>query len=129
MKPTLRVVAAIIEKDGKFLIGKRKKGKHLEGKWEFPGGKIENGESPQNCLERELKEEFGIITKAGEFIGENIVELEDRIINLLGYRGQYVSGDFLLNEHDEICWVSFDELNLYDFASADIPFLKKLKFQ
>jgi len=128
MKETFTVVAAIIEREGRVLIGKRKKGKHLEGKWEFPGGKIEKNETPEVCLERELREEFNIVTKAGEYLGENIYEHDDRIIRLLGYRGVYVSGDFILVEHDEIRWVALEELNLYDFASADIPFLEKLKF-
>ncbi|WP_127015516.1 NUDIX domain-containing protein [Anoxybacter fermentans] len=56
----IRVTAAIIEKDGKFLIARRKEG-HLSGMWEFPGGKIEEGESPEECLKREIFEELGII--------------------------------------------------------------------
>ena len=62
-----QVAAAIIEKDGKILIAKRKKGSSLAGKWEFPGGKIEPGESPEECLKREMKEEFDIEALAGDF--------------------------------------------------------------
>ena len=63
-----QVGTSLIEKDGKILIAKRKKGSHLELKWEFPGGKVEQGETPKECLERELREEFGINTKTGKFI-------------------------------------------------------------
>ena len=59
----IRVTAAVIEKNNKILIAQRKKEKHLGLKWEFPGGKIDDGESPESCLRRELKEEFGIETK------------------------------------------------------------------
>ena len=62
------VTCAIIEKDGKILIARRAEGQKLAGKWEFPGGKVEDGESPEECLKRELEEEFGIPTEVGEFI-------------------------------------------------------------
>jgi len=67
----VKVTAAIIEKDGKVLIARRRKGSHLEGKWEFPGGKIEQKETPEECLKRELNEEFGIEAQIDEFICSN----------------------------------------------------------
>ena len=66
MKPLL-VAAAVIEKDGKILIAQRKKGWRFAGKWEFPGGKIEPNETPEECLRRELREELGIETEIGDF--------------------------------------------------------------
>ncbi len=122
----INVTAAIIENNGKFLIAKRKKGKHLEGKWEFPGGKVEHKETPETCLWRELKEEFGITTKIGKFLAESVFEYEDRKIRLLGYRAEYISGEFQLNAHEEIRWISVDEFEKYDFADADIPLIKKV---
>ena len=65
------VTAAIIRKNGKVLIARRARGQHLEGLWEFPGGKIENGETPEACLKRELFEEFGIDVRIGRFIAES----------------------------------------------------------
>ncbi|MBI2670255.1 MAG: (deoxy)nucleoside triphosphate pyrophosphohydrolase [Candidatus Yanofskybacteria bacterium] len=120
------VVAAIIEKDGEFLIAKRKKGKHLEEKWEFPGGKIEVHETPEKCLERELKEEFGILVKARNFVAESIFDYGNVKIRLLGYKAKYISGEFNLNDHDEIKWVVADELVKFDLAEADIPLAKKV---
>lgn len=122
---TIDVTAAIMEDNGKFLIAKRKAGKHLEGKWEFPGGKIEYRETPEQCLARELKEEFGIITKIGNFVGESIFDYGSRKIRLLGYRVAYLTGDFHLKDHDEIAWVSADEFCKYDIADADMPLIEK----
>lgn len=122
----INVTAAIIEKGGKFLIAKRAKGKHLENKWEFPGGKIEAQETPQECLRRELEEEFGITAEIGNFVTESIFDYGDRTIRLLGYNAKYISGEFRLNAHDEIRWVSADELSNFDFAEADLPIVKKI---
>ena len=65
-----RVTAAILIKDGNILIAKRKSSDKLADKWEFPGGKIEKNETPEQCLIREIKEEFGIDVKVGEYLGE-----------------------------------------------------------
>ena len=123
---TIDVTAAIIEDKGKFLIAKRAKGKHLEGKWEFPGGKIEANETPQICLQRELKEEFGIDADILDFLGKSIFNYGDRNIKLLGYRAKYIAGEFQLNAHDEIKWITADEFDKYDFAEADLPLIAKL---
>lgn len=122
----INVTAAIIENNGRFLIARRKKGKHLENKWEFPGGKIEQQETPQECLTRELKEEFGIIAEIADFVAENVFDYGDRKIRLLGYRAKYISGEFRLNAHDEIRWISLNEFNNFDFAEADIPLIQKI---
>lgn len=123
---TIDVTAAIIENEGRFLIAKRAKGKHLEGKWEFPGGKIEPSETPEVCLARELKEEFGITAKILDFLAESNFDYGDRNIKLLGYRAKYITGEFQLNAHDEIRWISLDEFDKYDFAEADLPLIEKL---
>lgn len=120
------VTAAIIEKDGKFLIAKRKKGKHLENKWEFPGGKIEQNETPEECLARELQEELGIFVKIGGYIAESTFQYSDNHIRLLGYRVKYISGEFRLSAHDEIQWVFPNEFNKYDFAEADLQLIEKI---
>jgi len=120
------VTAAIIERDGKFLIAKRKKGKHLENKWEFPGGKIEQQETPQECLARELEEEFGIIAEIADFIAESFFDYGDIKIRLLGYRVKYISGEFKLNAHDDIKWISASEFIEFDFAEADLPLIEKI---
>lgn len=120
------VTAAIIEKDGKFLIAKRKKGKHMEGRWEFPGGKIESGESPEDCLRRELKKELGIIADILDFVAESVFNYGDKEVRLLGYMVKYISGEFKLNAHDEIRWVFPREFGSLDIVEADLPFVEKI---
>ncbi|MEW6117120.1 MAG: (deoxy)nucleoside triphosphate pyrophosphohydrolase [Nitrospirota bacterium] len=120
---TINVTAAILEKDGNILIAKRKKGRHLEGKWEFPGGKMEPDENPEECLKRELFEELSIQTTIERFFAESRY---DRI-RLLAFIVRHISGEFILNVHDEIRWVPLNEIDRYDFAPADIPIVQKLK--
>lgn len=123
----INVTAAIIEKDGKFLIAKRKKGTLLEGKWEFPGGKMESNETEEECLKRELKEEFGIKTEIGELVVESSFNYGEKAVRLLGFRAKYISGQFQLNAHDEIKWITIEEFDKFDFADADIPIINKIR--
>jgi len=116
-----QVTAAVLVKDGKILIAQRKLGDFLAGKWEFPGGKLEPGETPEVCLRRELREEFGVDTKIGAFICSSKFEYKHLPIELLAYRAEHVSGEFKLNDHDRIEWVAPAELQDYDFCSADLP--------
>jgi len=120
------VTAAIIEKDSRILIAQRAAGKHLEHKWEFPGGKIEPGETPEVCLARELKEEFGITAEIKEFVAESVFSYGEKTIRLLGYRAKYVHGEFSLAVHEAIAWVRPDELMEFDLAPADIPIARAL---
>jgi len=117
----IKVVAALLKKNEKFLIARRKKGKHLEFKWEYPGGKVENNEDEKAALKRELKEEFDISSNVGDFITESHYNYEDISINLRLYLIDDFSGDFSLKDHDKIEWISIKEINNFDFAPADIP--------
>lgn len=119
----IRVTAAIIEKGDKILIARRKEGKLLAGYWEFPGGKIEADETPENCLQRELFEEFAIHTEVKEFIGESVYQYPMFTIQLLGYRVLHLSGDFQLIDHDQILWVDLAEIGNFPLAPADLPIL------
>ena len=121
-----QVTAAVIEKDGKILIAQRRKGSALGGKWEFPGGKIEPGETAEECLKRELKEEFEIESEIGEFIIASQFRYCLVPIELLAYRAKHLSGEFKVNEHEEIRWVLPSELGSYDFVPADKPIVKLL---
>lgn len=120
------VTAAIIEKDGKILIARRKRGDHLENKWEFPGGKIEPNETPEACLKRELHEEFGISAEVGEFIGSSRFTYRHASIELLAYLAYCPSDEFTVKAHEEIRWVPPEELDRYDFSEADRPIVRKL---
>lgn len=117
----IEVVAAIIKKEDKILIARRKKGKHLEFKWEYPGGKLENNEEENDALKRELKEEFSIEATIGRYLTESFYEYGSVNINLKAYLVESFSGDFKLVDHDKIEWIKIEEIKKYDFAPADIP--------
>jgi 8-oxo-dGTP diphosphatase len=123
----IRVTAGIIERGGKYLIARRAPGKHMAGRWEFPGGKIEPGESPEECLERELMEEFRIRVEVGAHLVDSTHDYGSKIICLMGYFTRYIDGSFHLVDHDRIHWVSVSEMDDYDFAPADLPLIAALK--
>jgi len=125
----INVTAAIIFDDNQILAAKRSPGKHLAGHWEFPGGKVEPSETPEQCLKRELKEEFTIDAEVGEFVAESIFDYGDKRIRLLAYKAKHLSGDFQLIDHDEIRWLPIEELASLNWAPADIPIIEALKQQ
>jgi 8-oxo-dGTP diphosphatase len=115
----VRVTAAVIEEGGKVLIARRRPGKHLGGKWEFPGGKIEPGETPEQSLARELAEELAIEGCVREFLGSASYEGDGVSLELLVYKVERSRGEPVLREHDEVRWVSPWELSGYDLAESD----------
>lgn len=121
------VTAAIIINDGKILIAQRAEDQKLAGKWEFPGGKVESGETPEECLKREIKEELGIKIEVDKFFAESIYQYNIGTIKLLAYKARWIDGEYKLTAHTQIKWVKPYELENYDFAPADIPFIEKLK--
>jgi 8-oxo-dGTP diphosphatase len=124
----VKVTGAILVNKGQILIAKRKAGSRLAGKWEFPGGKIEPDESPEDCLIRELIEELSINIQVGPFLGDSIYHYDRLSIQLLIYRAYWVSGEIQIRVHDRIEWVPIPKLDHYDFAPADIPIVEKLKY-
>ncbi|KUO53523.1 MAG: NUDIX hydrolase [Desulfitibacter sp. BRH_c19] len=123
-----QVTAALIVKNNKILIAKRRASDKLANKWEFPGGKIEEGETSEQCLIREIKEEFQIEIVVEGYFGSSKYSYEHGAIELLGYWAKYNGEDILKpTVHDDYRWVSISELVNYDFSPADIPFVEKLK--
>lgn len=121
------VTAAILIKEGKLLIAKRKAGDRQANKWEFPGGTVEKSETPEICLKREMQEEFGIEVSVGKFLGESTYHYDHGSIKLLAYRAHWESGKIVLKDHADHRWVSSAQLSEYDFAPADIPIVEKLQ--
>jgi 8-oxo-dGTP diphosphatase len=117
----IKVIAAIIKHEDKILIARRKKGKHLELKWEYPGGKLEKDEKEDVALKRELREEFSIEATISDYLTESFYEYNSININLKAYLVKSFSGDFKLTVHDKIEWIKIEEIKNYDFAPADIP--------
>lgn len=121
------VTAAVIERDGHILIAKRKQGKQHVGNWEFPGGTLEEGETPEQCLKRELQEELAIIAEIGDlFCTSDYTYTPEFTIRLLAYRTTVISGFFNLNDHEEIRWVKPADLTKYDFPEADRLIVERL---
>lgn len=120
----VNVAAAIIINDSKILIAKRPASKFLGGYWEFPGGKIEAGESPENCLHRELAEELDITVKINTFLTEQTYDYGEFVVCLKVFLCTLVSKKIVLNDHDEYQWVKKDDLLSYKLAPADIPLVE-----
>lgn len=112
------VMAAVVEKDGKYMICRRGPGRRLEGVWEFPGGKLEIGETPEDGLARELREELNIETEIGPILDVQL-ESEFNEFIILYYRARITSGEPALTEHSEIKYVLPRELMEYEFSTAD----------
>ena len=121
------VVIAVIERDGRFLIGKRKRGKRHSKNWELPGGTVDAGETHRECLTRELKEEFDVPAIIGDFIcSTEHTYTPDFTIHLFAYHVTITSPDLKLNDHDEIRWVDLHELPEYLTDEMSLLIYKKL---
>jgi len=123
----IQVTAAVMVNDEMLLIAKRKPTGRLPNLWELPGGKVEPDETPEECLQREIKEEFDINVSVGEYLGSNTHTYDFGTIELMAYRTIWEDGDLILNDHEEIRWVFAHELDQFDFAPADTAFVEKLK--
>lgn len=116
-----KVTAGLLVREGRVLIALRKAGKHMGRKWEFPGGKIHPGESPEECLRRELAEELDIEARIGRLVGAAHYSNPDMDLDLeiLLYRAEYLSGTFTLHDHEALAWVEPGQLESYDLADSD----------
>jgi 8-oxo-dGTP diphosphatase len=123
----ITVTAAVLEKGGKILIARRKRGHRLADKWEFPGGKLEEGETPEECLRREMMEEFGVDVAVGEFVGRSHHVYPHGEIDLLAYRVTHLGGNYQLHDHEEIRWVYPADLADHDLSEADVPIARILQ--
>jgi 8-oxo-dGTP diphosphatase len=122
----VKVTAGILTKDGKVLIARRKPGKHMGGKWEFPGGKIEEGESPEQSLSRELEEELDLRARVGQLLCRVPYEGDGISLELMVYRVDDFDGTPVLREHQEIRWVAPRELRSYELADSDRKVVEQL---
>ncbi|MGP6173496.1 (deoxy)nucleoside triphosphate pyrophosphohydrolase [Corynebacterium sp. A21] len=121
MKKRINVTGAVLTDGNKILAARRGPGKALAGYWEFPGGKIEAGETPEESLARELQEELLIDASIGEFITTTEHEYDFGIVVLSTYYCTVQNGEPQLTEHEEVRWLSADELHSLEWAPADIP--------
>lgn len=122
--PVIDVVAGIIEQDGKILLARRDASGDQAGLWEFPGGKVEAGESQPEALVRELQEELAIETEVDVWVACHVLEQPQRIIRLHAWRINGFRGEITLRCHSEIAWVAPLDAFEYSLAPADIPLLE-----
>lgn len=112
-------VAGIIKRENKFLLGKRKEGGSIGGKWEFPGGKVKKGESLENALVREIKEELDCNIIVKDFIIAKEFSSSDHTFTLNAYFIELIEENIKLIEHDEFKWFSLAEIKLLGTMLAD----------
>ena len=125
--PTVLVSAvALIDTDGRILLAQRPAGKEMSGLWEFPGGKIEFGETPQIALSRELKEELSLNVSPSRIITEQFFNYDDKYVKLMVLNCGIIEEDRIkLLEHDEMKWLSKEELFDVNWLPADLPIVEK----
>ncbi|GAK27079.1 pyrimidine (deoxy)nucleoside triphosphate diphosphatase [Serratia liquefaciens] len=117
------VVAAIIEKNGKILLAQRDADSDQAGLWEFPGGKVEAGESQPQALARELDEELGIVASVGNYVASNTWQQTERVIRLHAWRVEAFSGELQNRCHADFVWITPEQAFDYPLAPADVPLL------
>lgn len=120
----VHVTAAIIERDGKLLLCQRPSGKRCEFLWEFPGGKIESGETPEEALARECKEELDIEIRTEKLVEEVIYQYPEITVSIGFYFCKIIDGEPICLEHKEIRWVGLDGLVDLPLCPADEKVLK-----
>jgi 8-oxo-dGTP diphosphatase len=123
----VRVAAAVMLQGTKVFIARRNPGCNLALLWEFPGGKLDPGESPEEALIREMEEEFGIRVAVGDFFTRVEHSFERGTLELLAYYTRWLDGKMLAVDYSEYAWVDVDELLNYQLAPADIPIAEKLR--
>ena len=126
-EPKIQVAAAVIERDGLILIGQRKRGSRHSLKWEFPGGKLEPGETPRAALPRELREELAIHAVIGEELDSYDIQYPGgTLTRLFFYRVTEFSGEPQNLDFEQIVWELRSLLLTYDFLDGDRAFIRKL---
>jgi mutator protein MutT len=122
--PTI-VTAAVVEREGRLLVTRRIEGSHLAGHWEFPGGKCEPGESPEACLERELREELGVATVVGHEVYRTLYAYADRCLDLRFFACE-IDGDPRPLIGQDIRWAARGDLRQLPFPPADKELVERL---
>jgi 8-oxo-dGTP diphosphatase len=122
-----QVTAALIEKKGRILLALRKPGKHMGPKWELPGGKVDPGEEPRQTLRRELKEEFGIEVRVGQYLGTTRFQSDRIDLEIFFFQVRHVAGTIVLREHEAIRWVEPAQVDDYDLVDSDRKLLREFR--
>jgi 8-oxo-dGTP diphosphatase len=123
----IEVSAALIFRAGKLLITQRHANSHLGGLWEFPGGKRESGETFEQCLVREIREELGVQISVGELFEEIRHDYAEKSVHLKFFRCQLLAGEPQPLDCAAVKWIEQAQLAAHDFPAADARLLEKLR--
>lgn len=124
-KPNIQVAAAIISENQRLLLARRKDGT-FAGYWEFPGGKVEPGETPEQALQREIREELSTESEVQDYYGEAEHKVASGdVLTILFYRCRLVGAPMAGEAHDQVEWVPFAEALKYRLIPADIPIVRR----
>ncbi|MGO2633096.1 MAG: (deoxy)nucleoside triphosphate pyrophosphohydrolase [Galactobacter sp.] len=126
MPKQINVVGAVLVRDGKILAAQRGQAMSLPGLWEFPGGKIEPGETPEQALAREMKEELLCDVTVGEHVETTSYEYDFGVVTLTTFYTELVGREPKLTEHSAIKWLTPENLHEVEWAPADVPAVEKL---
>lgn len=127
MSERILVVGAIIERDGTVFAARRNPERSAGGLWEFPGGKVEADETPEQALTRELREELGVDVSIGELVDTSLSNVAGLTIELGCYLTELRGSDPVSStDHDALTWVPLDQLEELDWAPGDVPIIKRL---
>ena len=129
MKKQINVVGAVIVRGGLVLCAQRGPTGSLAGMWEFPGGKIEPGESPREALEREIVEELLCTVDVGDLVTTTAHDYDFGVVNLTTFYCTLIEGDPVLTEHAEVIWLAPEKLDSLEWAPADIPAVVSIQSQ
>ena len=121
------MVAALIRGGERVLLCRRPEGKAQGGKWEFPGGKIEPGETGEAALRRECREELGVTLEVGSVLADVRQDYPERSVHLTLYEARIASGAPRRLEHSDIRWVEPEQLEEYDLCPADARLIQLLR--
>lgn len=120
-----QVTAAVIVENGRLFVARRPPGDPLAGLWELPGGKIEAGETPRECLERELMEELAMSAEASDLLATTVYHYDHGSFEMLALQTRRLS-EFALLVHDQFAWITRADLELYRLAPADVVLVDAL---
>ncbi len=126
---TVIVAAAVVVRDGRVLLTQRRKGSHLAGLWEFPGGKLEQGEFPQDAVVRECTEECGISVEVRDILDVTFHRYPDKDVLLLFYECAWAAGEVQHRQIDDHAWVGAHEIDAYALPPADRGVVEKIKLR